>query len=128
MSATRVLVVADEPQIHEFLKPALTAGGYKVKIAKTGRGALKLIATTPFNIVFLDLVSKVINQQSFHDGKPVLYHLEDRPVVPLWEFPHACRIDVVRIGAARFGRGIHVQSVNRQAPNLTSNARIGAAT
>jgi two-component system KDP operon response regulator KdpE len=55
MSATRVLVVADEPQIHGFLKPALTAGGYQVQIAKTGRGALKLIATTPFNIVFLDL-------------------------------------------------------------------------
>jgi two-component system KDP operon response regulator KdpE len=55
MSATRVLVVADEPQIHTFLAPALTACGYEVQIAKTSRDALKRIATTPFDVVFLDL-------------------------------------------------------------------------
>jgi two-component system KDP operon response regulator KdpE len=54
MSATRVLVVADEPKIHTFLAPALTACGYEVQIAKTSRDALKRIATTPFNVVFLD--------------------------------------------------------------------------
>ncbi len=77
MSATRILVVADEPQIHEFLKPALTAGGYKVKIAKTGRGALKILATAPFDVVFLDL------DLTDADGAEVLRELRTYSETPI---------------------------------------------
>ena len=41
MSAIRVLVVDDEPQIHRFLRPALTACGYEVRDGRqwSGRAA-----------------------------------------------------------------------------------------
>jgi two-component system KDP operon response regulator KdpE len=55
MSHVRVLVVDDEPQIHRFLRPALTACGYEVQKAETGRDALRLIATAAPDVVFLDL-------------------------------------------------------------------------
>ena len=45
MSGIRVLVVDDEPQIHRFLRPALTACGYEVQMAETGRDALCTLAT-----------------------------------------------------------------------------------
>ncbi len=55
MRNTRVLVVDDEPQIHRVLRPALTACGYDVLEAATGREALKAIATAAPDVVILDL-------------------------------------------------------------------------
>jgi two-component system, OmpR family, KDP operon response regulator KdpE len=51
----RVLVVDDEPQIHRVLRPALTACGYEVLEAATGRDALRIIATSAPDVVVLDL-------------------------------------------------------------------------
>ena len=51
----RVLVVDDEPQIHRFLGPALTAAGYEAVRADTGRQALAEIAHRPPDVVVLDL-------------------------------------------------------------------------
>ncbi|HYC24578.1 MAG TPA: response regulator transcription factor [Roseiarcus sp.] len=66
MTGQRVLVVDDEPQIQRFLAPALTAAGYEVVSAATGREALRMIATNAPDVVVLDLGLPDI------DGKDVL--------------------------------------------------------
>ena len=40
MSAGRILVVDDEPQIRRIMRTALTTAGYEVDDAKTGEEAL----------------------------------------------------------------------------------------
>jgi two-component system KDP operon response regulator KdpE len=55
MSEGRILVVDDEPQIHRFLKPALTAAGYDVLQAFTAADAERLAATAAADIMILDL-------------------------------------------------------------------------
>jgi two-component system KDP operon response regulator KdpE len=55
MSASRVLVVDDEPQIQRFLKPALEASGYATIHAATAAEALRAIANEAPDIVLLDL-------------------------------------------------------------------------
>ena len=77
MSATRVLVVDDEPQIHRFLRPALTAVGYEVQAAENGRDALRLIATAPPDVVVLDLGLPDM------DGKDVLREARGFSKVPI---------------------------------------------
>ena len=77
MRATRILLVSDATRTHEFLAPVLTACGYEVQIAKTGRDALKLIATTPFNVVFLDL------DLSNMDGAEVLRKIRTYSKIPI---------------------------------------------
>jgi two-component system KDP operon response regulator KdpE len=66
VSGINILVVDDEPQILRFLKPALTASGYNVQHAASGREALRLIAATAPDLVVLDLGLPDI------DGKEVL--------------------------------------------------------
>jgi two-component system KDP operon response regulator KdpE len=77
MTGNRVLVVDDEPQIHRFLRPALTACGYEVQSAETGRDALRLIATTAPDIVVLDLGLPDM------DGKDVLRQARHFSKVPI---------------------------------------------
>lgn len=52
---TRILVVDDEPQIHRFLRPSLTASGFEVITAETAAGAIKAAATQAPALVILDL-------------------------------------------------------------------------
>ena len=51
----RILVVDDEPQIHRFLRPSLTASGFEVIAAETAAAAIKLAATQVPELVILDL-------------------------------------------------------------------------
>lgn len=53
--SVRILVVDDEPQIHRVLRPALTACGYDVQEASTGRQALRMIAASAPDAIILDL-------------------------------------------------------------------------
>lgn len=55
MSAPRVLVVDDEPQIRRSLRVALRANGYEVDEAATGEAALDLVAVRPPELIILDL-------------------------------------------------------------------------
>jgi len=73
----RVLVVDDEPQIIRFLRPSLTAGGYRVECASSGAEALRLAATTAPDIVVLDLGLPDM------DGKNVLARLREWSTVPI---------------------------------------------
>jgi two-component system, OmpR family, KDP operon response regulator KdpE len=56
LSAKRILVVDDEPQILRALKTNLTAAGYDVETAATGQEALSLAAAKPPDALILDLV------------------------------------------------------------------------
>ena len=51
----RILVIDDEPQMHRFLNPALTAAGFEALRADTGAEGLKAIAASAPDAVVLDL-------------------------------------------------------------------------
>jgi len=51
----RILVIDDEPQMHRFLAPALTAAGFEALRADDGAAGLKLMATAAPDAVVLDL-------------------------------------------------------------------------
>jgi len=51
----RILVIDDEPQMHRFLGPALTAAGFEPVRADTGAEGLKAIAASAPDAVVLDL-------------------------------------------------------------------------
>jgi two-component system, OmpR family, KDP operon response regulator KdpE len=72
-----VLVVDDEAQIIRFLKPSLTAAGYRVETAATGTEALKLAATSAPSIIVLDLGLPDM------DGKDVIRKLRKWSDVPI---------------------------------------------
>ncbi|MGE0828730.1 MAG: response regulator transcription factor [Hyphomonadaceae bacterium] len=55
MSAGRLLVVDDEPQILRVLKPSLAAAGYEIESAATAGEALSSVAQRAFDAIILDL-------------------------------------------------------------------------
>lgn len=55
MSAGRILVVDDEPQIRRVMRTALTAGGYEVSDVRSGEDAVETLRNTPFDLVLLDM-------------------------------------------------------------------------
>lgn len=77
MTAQRILVVDDEPQIQRFLRPSLTAAGYDVVAAANGRDALKAVATDSPDAVVLDLGLPDM------DGKEVIRELRAWSKVPI---------------------------------------------
>ncbi|MGH7880348.1 MAG: response regulator, partial [Candidatus Binataceae bacterium] len=68
MSGLRVLIVDDEPEILRCVRPALTACGYEVLAAATGREAMRALAARAPDIVLLDLGLPDM------DGKEVIVH------------------------------------------------------
>ncbi len=77
MSEGRILVVDDEPQIHRFLKPALTAAGYEALQAFTGAEAERLAATAALDMIILDL------GLPDQDGKEVIRSLRAWSKLPI---------------------------------------------
>ena len=55
MSAGRILVVDDEPQIRRIMRTALTSAGYEVDDAKTGEEALEKLCDYHPDLVLLDM-------------------------------------------------------------------------
>ena len=55
MSAGRVLIVDDEPQIRRVLKTALSGQGYEIHEAKSGEEALDGIRAQRYDLVLLDM-------------------------------------------------------------------------
>jgi two-component system KDP operon response regulator KdpE len=51
----RILVIDDEPQMHRFLGPALTAAGFEAMRADDGQSGLRAIAASSPDAVVLDL-------------------------------------------------------------------------
>jgi two-component system KDP operon response regulator KdpE len=77
MTAQRVLVVDDEPQILRFLKPSLGAAGYDVIAVGSGVEALKAAATQAPDVILLDLGLPDM------DGKDVITELRRWSKVPI---------------------------------------------
>lgn len=77
MTGVRVLVVDDEPQIQRVLRPALTACGYEVLEATTGRDALKIIAASAPDVAVVDLGLPDM------DGKDVLREARAFSKIPI---------------------------------------------
>jgi two-component system KDP operon response regulator KdpE len=69
MSDASILVVDDEPQIQRVLRPSLTASGYEVREAATGREALSAVSDQSPDLIILDLGLPDM------DGKEVLRRL-----------------------------------------------------
>ena len=55
MSAGRILVADDDPQIRRAMKATLTARGYQVSDARTGEEALDKLRLEPYDLVLLDM-------------------------------------------------------------------------
>jgi two-component system KDP operon response regulator KdpE len=55
MSAGRVLVVDDDPQIRRVMRVTLTGQGYEIDDAKSGDGALETLRERRFDLVLLDI-------------------------------------------------------------------------
>ncbi|WAJ27247.1 response regulator [Antarcticirhabdus aurantiaca] len=77
MSLPTILVVDDEIAIHRFLRPVLTAEGYRVVQAMTGTDALKLAAGEDPAAIVLDL-----GLPDF-DGKEVIQRIRKVSQVPI---------------------------------------------
>jgi two-component system, OmpR family, KDP operon response regulator KdpE len=69
MTAPRILVVDDEPQIRRVLRPSLVASGYAVDEAATGHEALARFSQNRPDLVILDLGLPDL------DGKEILRRL-----------------------------------------------------
>lgn len=77
MTGHRILIVDDEPQILRFLRPALTAAGYEILEAETGKLALTLVATAVPDLLILDLGLPDM------DGKDVIAQLRSWNAIPI---------------------------------------------
>ena len=77
MSANRLLIVDDEPQILRALTPALAAAGFDVVGASSGEEAMGLLASEPSDVVILDLGLPDI------DGKEVIQRVREWSAVPI---------------------------------------------
>jgi two-component system KDP operon response regulator KdpE len=75
--STRILIVDDEPAIHRFLRPALTANDYDVVQATTAAEALRRVAADAPDVVLLDLGLPDL------DGKEVIRRVREWSDVPI---------------------------------------------
>src|SRR5580700_5110371 len=55
MSASRILVVDDEPQLRRALRSTLSALGFVVADAETGEAALERVRQEKFDLILLDI-------------------------------------------------------------------------
>jgi two-component system KDP operon response regulator KdpE len=76
-TATRVLVVDDEPQILRFLRTSLGANGFEIIEAENGADALKHAAADAPEIIVLDLGLPDM------DGKDVIKNLREWSEIPI---------------------------------------------
>jgi CheY-like chemotaxis protein len=74
----RILVVEDEPVVAEVLADAIRAAGYEALVALDGTEALDVLAATPVDGVFMDLVMPGLS------GLAVLAQIRNRhPLLPV---------------------------------------------
>ena len=81
----RILVADDEPQIHRFLGPALSATGFAPARANTGEEALQELAANPPDALILDLglpdmdgKTVLERARAFYSGPVIILSARDR--------------------------------------------------
>jgi two-component system, OmpR family, KDP operon response regulator KdpE len=81
----RILVIDDEPQMHRFLGPALTAAGFEAMRADDGQSGLRAIASASPDAVVLDLGLPDIDgkdllkaARAFYAGPVIVLSARDR--------------------------------------------------
>lgn len=94
-SHPRILVIDDEPQIHRFLTPALSAAGYEPVRADTGAAGLSEIARRPPEAVILDLGLPDMDGQdvlqkarAFYSGPILILSARDREMEKIDALDH----------------------------------------
>ena len=55
MSAGRILVIDDDPQIRRAMRATLTSRDYQVNDARTGEEGLEMLRAAPYDLVLLDI-------------------------------------------------------------------------
>lgn len=55
MSAAKILVIDDDPQIRRAMRATLTARDYEVNDARTGEEGLEMLRSAPYDLVLLDI-------------------------------------------------------------------------
>src|SRR5690349_6112210 len=55
MSAGRILIVDDDPQIRRVMRTTLASQGYEVEDARTGQEALAKLRSAAYDLVLLDI-------------------------------------------------------------------------
>lgn len=55
MSAAKILVIDDDPQIRRAMRATLTARDYEVNDARTGEESLEMLRSAPYDLVLLDI-------------------------------------------------------------------------
>jgi two-component system KDP operon response regulator KdpE len=81
----RILVIDDEPQMHRFLGPALTAAGFEAIRADTGTEGLRAVASSSPDAVVLDLglpdmdgKDLITAARAFYDGPLIVLSARER--------------------------------------------------
>ena len=94
MTATRVLVVEDDPNIVDLVRSNLMARGFDVEVSETGRGVTELVDRYEPSIVLLDLMLPGV------DGFEICRELRQRSAIG------------VIVVSARAGEGDKVRALN----------------
>jgi two-component system KDP operon response regulator KdpE len=96
-SRPRVLVIDDEPQIHRFLGPALSAAGYEPIRADDAASGLRELARSAPDAVVLDLglpdldgKEALVRARAFYDGPIIILSARDKEIE---------KIDALDLGA-----------------------------
>jgi CheY-like chemotaxis protein/tRNA A-37 threonylcarbamoyl transferase component Bud32 len=76
-----VLIVEDEPELGELISLHLQAVGHETVTVTTGEEALGQVASTPFDLVLLDLVLPGINGRAVLEGIRETHSRSELPVI-----------------------------------------------
>lgn len=81
MSAGRVLIVDDEPQLRRIMRATLTGAGYEVEDAPNGEQALERLREFRPDLVLLDINMPVMNGLDFIKKVKELGTYEHIPII-----------------------------------------------
>jgi DNA-binding response OmpR family regulator len=76
-----VLIVEDEPEMAGLLSRGLKEEQYEVSVARDGRAALELSASTDFDVILLDVMLPIVN--GLEVAKQLRYREQETPVLML---------------------------------------------